>query len=94
MRREVHLLVCYDISDDRRRDRTARLLESRVDRINKSVFEGRASLHDYQSLAKAMRELARPEDSVHIFSLCKSCRDRTVRIGHALPLHTQDWYIV
>lgn len=65
------LLVCYDIIDDRRRAKVARMLEGYGERVQKSVFE---CYLDPRREAELRRELARLADAacdrVRFYTLC------------------------
>lgn len=79
-------IVAYDIVDDRRRARIARLLERNARRIQKSVFEALASLSELRLLAAEVAERAHTvEDRVDFLPLCPQCAARRRRLGQALP---------
>lgn len=67
----VHrFLVCYDVADDSRRDRLARVLQTYGDRIQYSVFLVDAKPAKLVRLRAAMRRVIDPDvDSILICSL-------------------------
>jgi len=75
-------LVSYDIVDDRRRNKLARVLQGYGTRVQYSVFECRLS----KSQAKELELKARPfvkvdkGDSLRIYILCKSCEAEVVKL--------------
>ncbi len=78
----MQYVVCYDISDDRRRDRMARTLLDFGTRVQESVFV--ANLEDEQ--AERMRKrigkvLSKEADRVHVFVVCAACERRTEVLG-------------
>ena len=80
-------LICYDISDDRRRSKVAALLDSLGDRIQFSVFEilvPPQAIKDLQ--AKLTNIIHLEEDMVGMYPLCARCRDHHLWIGK--PLET------
>jgi CRISPR-associated protein Cas2 len=91
----MQYVVCYDIADDRRRNRVAMLLLDFGTRVQESVFV--AHLDD--ELAERMWErlrgaVDRDWDKVHVFELCGACEGRTVVLGQGEVVHDPEWYIV
>ncbi len=77
-------VISYDVTDNGRRNRIARLLQGFGARIQKSVFELVADpdilaecLHDLQALLKP------DEDSVAIYPLCRRCSTDREYLGVA-----------
>lgn len=83
-------LLSYDIADDKRRERLSRLLESRGQRVQWSVFEVIASAAEIESLLAAASESeARfdpSEDSLRCYPLCARCRGAVDIRGSGRPL--------
>jgi CRISPR-associated protein Cas2 len=78
----MRILVCYDVVKDNQRRRLADRLERLLQRVQKSVFEGRSK----EKALEQIRDLARSEidlktDSVRIYFLCARCREATEVIG-------------
>jgi CRISPR-associated protein Cas2 len=74
-------VVSYDIVDDRRRLRLAKLLSDYGHRVQKSVFE--CDLDDRRFLAlknQVERLIDHEEDSVRYYALCSRCR-RAVEVS-------------
>jgi len=75
-------LVSYDIVDDKRRSKLAKVLQGYGNRVQYSVFECRLS----KSQAKELELKARPfvkinkGDSLRLYMLCKSCEAEVVTI--------------
>src|SRR5579862_7996729 len=77
MSQRWHLLA-YDVRDDRRLRRTAKLLEGYGERLQYSVFRCKLSDRQLERLRwKLSRELA-TEDSLLIVPLCDACVSRLV----------------
>jgi CRISPR-associated protein Cas2 len=75
MTQHWHILA-YDVRDDRRLRRTAKVLEGYGERLQDSVFRCKLSA---RQLERARWELARvlePEDSLLIIPLCNGCSSR------------------
>ena len=73
-------VVSYDIVDDRRRNKAAKILLDFGQRVQYSVFE---CLVDDEALDKLIKRLkgtvSEQKDSVRIYILCASCK-KTARI--------------
>lgn len=79
---ELHVVVAYDIPDDRRRLRVAKILLGYGERVQYSVFECRISKVQYLRLKERLEEVIVPdEDAISFYHLCESCRKKVERIG-------------
>jgi len=91
----MQYVVCYDIADDRRRDRVAAVLLDYGPRAQESVFV--ANLDD-ELAGKMKARLAKLVDDqldcVHIFALCTACCARTKTMGTAGVVRDKPFYIV
>lgn len=72
-------LVCYDISDDKKRTKTGKLLEQYGERVQKSVFEiNMKNSGQLGELKYELQQLLQYEDEqaadVRFYTLCKNCR--------------------
>ena len=88
-------LVSYDIPDDRRRTRLAKLLKDYGGRVQYSVFE---CLLDQELFDKMVNRIeavvTESEDSVRIYGLCANC-ERVIRvIGTGEVSHDEEVYIL
>lgn len=71
----IHVLLSYDIVDNRRRTRLAKALSNYLERVQKSVFEGKVPDRRWGDLQEAIeREIDPSEDSVRIYRLCVRCQ--------------------
>jgi CRISPR-associated protein Cas2 len=72
-------IVAYDIEDDRKRNRIAKLLEKYGVRVNRSVFE---CMFTPAQLLKVKENIAgkidRKTDSVVFYHICVDCFTKTV----------------
>ncbi len=71
---EVYV-VCFDISDDRIRQRVGKRLLRHGERVQKSVFE--ISVKDAAELEEirgALRGIAEEEENIRFYRLCAACR--------------------
>jgi CRISPR-associated protein Cas2 len=68
------LVVAYDISDDKRRNKIAKTLEKYGLRCNESVFECVLTESNAMKLRTKLEKLIHAkDDSVLIYYLCKPC---------------------
>ena len=80
----MRYVIAYDVSDDRRRARLAKRLESVADRVQGSVFE--ADLND-KALARLQEQVAKlidaEADGVRFYRLCGDCAGEVKIIGQS-----------
>lgn len=75
-------LICFDIVDDRIRNKVAKVLEGYGDRVQKSVFECVLSKAQLKKLKGRVGKLINDdEDSVHFYRLCSRCVDEFESLG-------------
>lgn len=67
-------VISYDIPDDRRRNKLAKVLKGFGTRVQYSVFEAHLNKRQYEELKRAVERLIEPsEDSVRYYALCRAC---------------------
>lgn len=91
----MEYVLCYDISDDRRRDRVATALLDYGRRIQESVFL--ASLDEELvglMRVRVMKLLDVENDSFYVFPMCSSCRGKAESHGAVTLPRDQDFYIL
>jgi CRISPR-associated protein Cas2 len=70
-------LLTYDISDDKRRLKIAKIMESVGDRVQHSVFEAYLTQQELDKLLKRVRKvLSAKDDSLRVYQLCAACREK------------------
>ncbi|MCX7766539.1 MAG: CRISPR-associated endonuclease Cas2 [Candidatus Sumerlaeia bacterium] len=78
----IHYVIAYDIPDDARRLRVAKLLDGYGHRVQFSVFEARLSRDNLERLRSRLKRIISPtEDRVTIYYLCENCWQRKTCIG-------------
>jgi len=78
----LHLVVAYDIIDDRRRTQLARFLRGYLDRVQKSVFEGEIEEKRLDKMKTGIEGIIdQDEDSVRIYQFCARCISAVEVIG-------------
>lgn len=82
MVRKTFFIIAYDISNDKRRTKLAKLLEEYGTRINYSVFEFCLKESDIKKLKKSLIKIPKSnKDSVVIYYLCDKCLLKNEYIG-------------
>jgi len=88
-------VVSYDIVDDRRRNKAAKILLDFGQRVQYSVFE---CLVDDKALDKLINRLqdviSEQKDSIRIYILCASCKKVVKIMGLGQLTDEKDIYIV
>lgn len=88
----MFVVIAYDISDDRRRDRVMRLLKDYGQRVQYSVFECDLTQRQYAQLrGRLRRRLRGEEDSVRYYALCLGCK-AAVETANSPPVATSPPY--
>jgi CRISPR-associated protein Cas2 len=83
-----HYVVCYDVPDDVRRTRLAKLLDGYGVRVQYSVFEAVLDRGLFDKLVEELRAILDPQtDRVTIYIVCASCARKRLPLG----LAAADW---
>lgn len=70
-------VLAYDISDDRRRAKIARLMESLGARVQGSVFEAYLKTDELEDLLRRAKKVMKlQEDGLRVYPLCRACRGK------------------
>ena len=90
----MHYTVAYDIVDDKRRNKVAKILKDFGHRIQYSIFEcntdRRALLRLRNRLEKA---IDLQEDTITFYYLCTACEKQIDRIGLTKGLDKQSYIV-
>jgi CRISPR-associated protein Cas2 len=74
--------IAYDITDDTRRQKAAKLLEGFGRRVEKSLLECDLSAEELRRIRGKMVELlAASGDRCHIYRLCAGCLSHRIVLG-------------
>lgn len=77
-----HIIITYDISDDKRRGKVSNLLENYGIRVQYSVFEYKLKPEDLLKLKFYLKKVInKEEDRIHFYRLCLGCYGKIERIG-------------
>lgn len=80
--RRTFYVMAYDIGDNRRRLKVAKLLDSLGFRVQGSVFEGYLTVREFERLIRALTRVVDADaDSLRLYPLCESCRLKITAIG-------------
>jgi CRISPR-associated protein Cas2 len=66
-------VVCYDVQDDKRRNRLFKLLKNYGQWIQYSVFEVDCKEPDWILLYHHITQLLKDDDSICIYQMCAKC---------------------
>ncbi len=91
----MRYVIAYDIADNARRARTAKLLESLGERVQGSVFE--ADLNDkvLTRLQERLKKIIDPTtDGVRFYRLCGECARAVAVVGLGKVTRTPEVMIV
>lgn len=78
----MHVVVTYDISEDKRRTKIHKILKSYGQWMQFSVFECSLTETEYARLQSRLNKLIKPEqDSIRFYFLCACCQNKVERIG-------------
>ena len=91
----MFLVVCYDIPDDRRRNRVGKMLEGFGNRVQKSVFECDLTPKQVERLKQRLGKVTKsPEDSLRFYALCAGCVSRVEVVNGPPIAETQLYFVV
>lgn len=91
----MHIIVVYDISDNRRRERLRKSLMSFGLAVQKSVFECDLTKRQLEKMEKVIRGIiSKGEDNVRYYQMCRQCKDNTEVFGGKPLVETKNAYIV
>lgn len=87
----MNVVVCYDVSEDRRRTRLMKRLRALLTHVQKSVFEGDLTDERLTQLQATILDEIDPEtDTVRIYRRCARCGDSTAVLGTGIYVDTDD----
>ncbi|WP_128292286.1 CRISPR-associated endonuclease Cas2 [Afifella aestuarii] len=91
-RGEMLTVFSYDVSEDRRRRRIARLLENAATRVQYSVFEVRMSRAKAAALGQRLAALLGPGDSLRVYVIGADGFERSRVYGDGAPFESEEGY--
>lgn len=80
----LYVVVAYDIENDRRRTRVARILEGYGERVQYSVFECELKEPQLQRLVRSLERVIRPGDAIRVYRMPRSRADVLILGGREM----------
>ena len=78
----MHIVISYDISEDKRRTKIHKILKSYGQWMQYSVFECSLTHAQYAKLRNRLSKIIKPDvDSIRFYFLCECCQTKVERIG-------------
>jgi len=91
----MHILIAYDISDNRKRTRFHKFLKEFGLNTQKSVFECDLDRQGIQTVVSCAQKLIDPAtDSVRIYRVCAACQRKARISGIGLKILKLDFQIL
>ena len=91
----MHYVISYDMPNDRRRVKMAKILLDFGNRVQYSVFEASLDKKLFDKLLKRVNSVVdEQEDNVRIYPLCAICENGIINIGKGDVLEDKDVYIL
>ena len=88
-------IISYDIPDDKRRGKIAKILLDFGSRVQYSVFEAILTKELLEKLLKRLKKVVNlKEDSIRIYRLCNDCKQRIEILGCGKVSEDKDVYIL
>ncbi len=82
----MFVIICYDISNDRRRYRIEKIIMNVGYRVQESVFEMHISEKLFLELKRSIRKnMDLEQDNVRYYFLCKNCIQAVDTDGVGMP---------
>ncbi|MGQ9546583.1 MAG: CRISPR-associated endonuclease Cas2 [Dehalococcoidia bacterium] len=89
----MFVVVCYDIPDDRRRNRVGKILEGFGTRVQRSVFECDLQQKHILKLKEKLTKVVKGDDSLRYYYLCADCLPK-VEVVNGPPVTQSQLYFV
>ena len=91
----MFVIVCYDIVDNKKRNRSATILKDYGTRVQFSVFECILEKERLEKLKeRCLSVIDKEEDSVRIYRQCESCRKEIKILGAGTVTEDEELLIV
>ena len=91
----MYLLITYDISSDKRRNKIDKLLSSYGFRVNYSVFELEVTKSKYRVIIETLEDMMSERDSVRIYHHDKATVPKSIELNPKLsnPFEKEASYV-
>jgi len=89
-----YVIISYDISDDRTRNKVANLLADYGKRVQYSVFECHLDASTLEKLVDQLKPFAEGNDSIRVYQICDACLKKAVLLGRCKRTEEAKFQIV
>ncbi len=76
------LIICYDIEDNKIRNKMAKFLEKEGIRLQKSVFAVDIERHSYKKMIQSMQRITGNNGKLAVFHQCNGCLKRAKKFNY------------
>lgn len=83
IREQIYALVIYDISNDRRRSKLAKMLSGYGNRIQKSAFEVHLNKQRFKSMKMQLASFCDDKDGIRVYKLNDQCEVLKLGVDHS-----------
>lgn len=91
----MFVVVSYDIVDDKRRNKLAKLLENYGYRVQYSVFECIVEEEKLKEMKENVSKVIdKNEDSVRFYKICEGCLKKIDIIGIGEVVSDKEFYVI
>ena len=88
-------VISYDIPDDERRLKVAKILLDFGRRVQYSVFEAHLDWSSLENLKERLQKvISQAEDSIGIYRICGECKKFIVILGEKMITQEPDVYVI
>lgn len=85
-------VLCYDVSNDRRRRRVAKLLEAHASRVQFSVFEARMTAAALSRVVGQVEKHLGKGDSLRVYTVGRTGERSCEVLGTGVPIEAEAAY--
>ncbi|MBN1997830.1 CRISPR-associated endonuclease Cas2 [candidate division KSB1 bacterium] len=91
----MYVIISYDIPDDNRRTKIAKIILDYAERVQYSVYEAEINNDLLSVLKKRIAKIIKKkDDSVRFYILCHSCLQKVFIMGQGKIVQGKDVYIL
>jgi len=90
----MFVIISYDITDNKRRQKMAKTLKDYGMRVQYSVFECIVEHEQLEEIKKSITHILSEEDKVRIYNICNSCKNKIYNYGEGRYLEDPLVYVV
>lgn len=91
----MHVIVVYDIPDNKRRERLRKSLMTFGNSVQKSVFECDLTQRQIEKMERVIRAImSATEDNIRYYKICNNCAREVEVFGGKSLEKTSNFYVV